>query len=87
MAMSEYRYPEGLDLPHQPSQNGWCWAGIATAASSTYRRATTRPRRSRTATSASTTKKFAQRVIGKLGYVEDLQPYVIANKATTVVVR
>jgi hypothetical protein len=34
-----------------------------------------------------TTKKFAQRVIGKLSYVEDLQPYVIANKATTVVVR
>ena len=34
-----------------------------------------------------TARKFAQRAIGKLSYVEDLQPYVIANKATTVVVR
>lgn len=34
-----------------------------------------------------TTKKFAQRAIGKLSFVEDLKPYLIANKATTVVVR
>ncbi|GAB3383498.1 hypothetical protein GCM10027432_13420 [Lysobacter fragariae] len=34
-----------------------------------------------------TTKRFAQRAIGKLRFVEDVQPYVIANKATTVVVR
>ena len=34
-----------------------------------------------------TTKKFAQRAIGKLTFIEDLHPYVIANKATTVVVR
>jgi hypothetical protein len=34
-----------------------------------------------------TTKKFAQRAIGKVRFVEDLRPYVIANKATTVVVR
>ena len=34
-----------------------------------------------------TTKKFAQRAIGKVSFVEDLKPYIIANKATTVVVR
>lgn len=34
-----------------------------------------------------TTRKFAQRAIGKLRFVEDLQPFIIANKATTVVVR
>lgn len=34
-----------------------------------------------------TAKRFAQRAIGKLGQVEDLQPYIVANKATTVVVR
>ena len=34
-----------------------------------------------------TTKKFAQRAIGKVRQVEDLKTYVIANKATTVVVR
>jgi hypothetical protein len=34
-----------------------------------------------------TTKKFAQRAIGKLEFIEDLKPYVVANKATTVVVR
>ncbi|RNF82059.1 hypothetical protein [Montanilutibacter psychrotolerans] len=34
-----------------------------------------------------TTKKFAQRAIGKLRFVEDLQTYIVANKATTVVVR
>lgn len=31
--------------------------------------------------------KFAQRAIGKLRQVEDLKAYIIANKATTVVVR
>jgi len=34
-----------------------------------------------------TAKRFAQRAIGKLEQVEDLQPYIVANKATTVVVR
>ncbi|MBP6596941.1 MAG: hypothetical protein KA187_06180 [Arenimonas sp.] len=34
-----------------------------------------------------TTAKFAQRAIGKLRLVEDLTPYLVANKATTVVVR
>ncbi|WP_228064406.1 MULTISPECIES: hypothetical protein [Novilysobacter] len=34
-----------------------------------------------------TTRKFAQRAIGKLREVEDLQHYIVANKATTVVVR
>ena len=34
-----------------------------------------------------TAKRFAQRAIGKLGQVEDLQSYIVANKATTVVVR
>lgn len=34
-----------------------------------------------------TTRKFAQRAIGKLSFVEDLEPYIVANKATTVVVR
>lgn len=34
-----------------------------------------------------TAKRFAQRAIGKLGQVEDLQTYIVANKATTVVVR
>ena len=29
----------------------------------------------------------AQRAIGKLEQVEDLQPFIVANKATTVVVR
>lgn len=31
--------------------------------------------------------KFAQRAIGKLRQVEDLKAYIVANKATTVVVR
>jgi hypothetical protein len=34
-----------------------------------------------------TTAKFAQRAIGKLRQVEDIKPYIVANKATTVVVR
>lgn len=34
-----------------------------------------------------TTQKFAQRAIGKLREVDDVQPYIVANKATTVVVR
>jgi len=34
-----------------------------------------------------TTQKFAQRAIGKLRQVEDVRPFIIANKATTVVVR
>ncbi|MGH8085268.1 MAG: hypothetical protein ACREPV_08315 [Lysobacter sp.] len=34
-----------------------------------------------------TARKFAQRTIGKLRQVDDLQPYIVANKATTVVVR
>ena len=34
-----------------------------------------------------TARKFAQRAIGKLRQVEDLRAYVVANKATTVVVR
>lgn len=34
-----------------------------------------------------TGKKFAQRAIGKVRFVEDLKPYIVANKATTVVVR
>jgi len=34
-----------------------------------------------------TAKRFAQRAIGKLEQVEDLQPFIVANKATTVVVR
>ena len=34
-----------------------------------------------------TAKRFAQRAIGKLGQVDDLQTYIVANKATTVVVR
>ncbi|MGY1426391.1 hypothetical protein [Lysobacter sp. A289] len=33
-----------------------------------------------------TTRKFAQRAIGKLRQVDDVQPYIVANKATTVVV-
>ena len=31
--------------------------------------------------------KFAQRAIGKVRQIEDLKPYLIANKATTLVVR
>ncbi len=31
--------------------------------------------------------KFAQRAIGKLRQVDDLKAYIVANKATTVVVR
>ncbi len=34
-----------------------------------------------------TAKRFAQRAIGKLRFVDDLRPYLLANKATTVVVR
>jgi hypothetical protein len=34
-----------------------------------------------------TTRKFAQRAIGKVGQVDDLRSYIVANKATTVVVR
>ena len=34
-----------------------------------------------------TAQKFAQRAIGKVRQVEDLQPYIVANRATTVVVR
>ena len=34
-----------------------------------------------------TPRKFAQRAIGKVRQVEDLRAYVVANKATTVVVR
>lgn len=34
-----------------------------------------------------TGKRFAQRAIGKVSQVENLQPYIVANKATTVVVR
>ena len=34
-----------------------------------------------------TTKKFAQRAIGKVDFIEDLKPYLVANKATTVVVK
>ena len=34
-----------------------------------------------------TTKKFAQRAIGKERQVEDLRSFIVANKATTVVVR
>lgn len=34
-----------------------------------------------------TTRKFAQRAIGKVRFVDDLKPYIVANKATTVVVR
>ena len=34
-----------------------------------------------------TTKKFAQRAIGKVAEIADLRPYVVANKATTVVVK
>lgn len=34
-----------------------------------------------------TARKFAQRAIGKVRYVEDLQPFIVANRATTVVVR
>lgn len=33
-----------------------------------------------------TTRKFAQRAIGKLRQIDDVQPYIVANKATTVVV-
>jgi hypothetical protein len=31
--------------------------------------------------------KFAQRAIGKVRQVEDLKAYIVANRATTVVVR
>jgi len=34
-----------------------------------------------------TTKKFAQRAIGKERRVEDLRSFIVANKAATVVVR
>ena len=34
-----------------------------------------------------TGQKFAQRAIGKLREVEDLKSYIVANTATTVVVR
>ena len=34
-----------------------------------------------------TGKRFAQRVIAKVEQVADVQPYIVANKATTVVVR
>lgn len=33
-----------------------------------------------------TARRFAERAIGKVDRVEDLRPYIIANKATTVVV-
>ena len=34
-----------------------------------------------------TGQRFAQRAIGKVRFVEDVQPFIVANKATTVVVR
>ena len=34
-----------------------------------------------------TAQKFAQRAIGKLRFVDDVKPYIVANKATTVVIR
>ncbi|HLM53628.1 MAG TPA: hypothetical protein VK325_08595 [Pseudoxanthomonas sp.] len=34
-----------------------------------------------------TGRKFAQRAVGKLGEVDDLKLYLLANKAMTVVVR
>lgn len=34
-----------------------------------------------------TAQKFAQRAIGKLREVDDVKPYIVANKATTVVMR
>ena len=34
-----------------------------------------------------TGRRFAERAIGKVRFVDDVRPYVIANKATTVVVR
>ena len=34
-----------------------------------------------------TARKFAERAIGKLRFVDDVRPYIIANKATTVVLR
>ncbi|WP_345294213.1 hypothetical protein [Luteimonas vadosa] len=34
-----------------------------------------------------TPRRFAQRAIGRLRQVEDVRPYIIANKASTVVVR
>ena len=34
-----------------------------------------------------TGQRFAQRVIGKVRQVDDVRPYIVANKATTVVVR
>ena len=34
-----------------------------------------------------TAKQFAQRATGKLRFIEDVRPYIVANKATTVVVR
>ncbi|MGH8032636.1 MAG: hypothetical protein ACREO8_09800 [Luteimonas sp.] len=34
-----------------------------------------------------TPQKFAQRAIGRLRFVDDVRAYIIANKATTVVVR
>ncbi len=33
-----------------------------------------------------TARRFAERAIGKVDRVDDLRPYIIANKATTVVV-
>lgn len=34
-----------------------------------------------------TAHKFAQRAIGKVRCVDDVMPYIVANKATTVVMR
>jgi hypothetical protein len=34
-----------------------------------------------------TARRFAQRAIGRSRFVDDLRPYITANKATTVVVR
>jgi hypothetical protein len=34
-----------------------------------------------------TPRRFAQRAIGRLREVEDVRPFIVANKATTVVVR
>lgn len=33
-----------------------------------------------------TAKQFAERATGKLRFIDDVKPYIIANKATTVVV-
>jgi hypothetical protein len=34
-----------------------------------------------------TLKRFAARAVDKLRFIDDVQPYIVANKATTVVVR